>query len=872
MLDTETKKRIDDARDILVGKVPDPKSQVEQITIALVYKFMDDMDRASVEMGGKASFFSGEYKRYSWSKIFDPKIGGTEMLNLYSEALIKLNQNPNIPQLFRDIFKNAYLPYRDPETLKLFLKTISEFSYDHSERLGDAFEYLLSVLGSQGDAGQFRTPRHIIDFMVEITDPKKNETILDPACGTAGFLISSYKHIIKNNSKKKSGDELNTAEKKKLLSNFKGYDISPDMIRLSLVNMYLHGFVQPEIMEYDTLTSEDRWKEYADVILANPPFMSPKGGIKPHKKFSVQSNRSEVLFVDYIAEHLTPTGRAAVIVPEGIIFQSAGAYKQLRKMLVENYLFAVVSLPAGVFNPYSGVKTSVLLMDRNLCSKTDSVLFVKIENDGFGLGAQRREVTGSDLPNAVSVIKKWKNLIYTNKQDTEELNPFLESGFALIVKKDKLAEKDEYNLTGDRYKVTQRAQSTQSWPMVKLGDDEIFQIESGGTPDTKIAEYWNGSIHWATLVDLPQYDYISVIIDTHRKISDLGIKNSSAKIIPANSVIVSTRATIGRVGINKINLATNQGFKNIILKDKSRVNIIFLAYMVKRLTPKMEVLASGGTFKEISKTSFCSLQIPLPPMEVQREIVAEIEGYQKIIDGARQVVDNWKPDVQGYLDEELKKFHTESTEHTEKRKTSVNSVRPDSSGWPMVKLGDLCAIGSGGTPSKSNPDYWVGNIPWVSPKDMKFDYILDTEDHISERAVEESATRIVEKDVILCVVRSGILQHSLPIALTTRRVSHNQDIISIVPRNRDLNVTYIFYYLKCKSKEILSIGIKSGVTVQSFSSGFFKEYEIPLPPVEVQERIVAKIEAERKAVDGCRDLIKIYEEKIKRVIDRVWEG
>ncbi len=113
---------------------------------------------------------------------------------------MKMNMNPNIPQLFRDIFKNAYLPYRDPETLKAFLKIIHEFNYDHSERLGDAFEYLLSVLGSQGDAGQFRTPRHIIDFMVAIIDPKKDEVIMDPACGTAGFLISSYKHIIKQNS------------------------------------------------------------------------------------------------------------------------------------------------------------------------------------------------------------------------------------------------------------------------------------------------------------------------------------------------------------------------------------------------------------------------------------------------------------------------------------------------------------------------------------------------------------------------------------------------------------------------------------------------------------------------------------------------
>ena len=322
MLDSETKRRIDSARDILVGKVPDPKSQVEQITIALIYKFMDDMDKQSVELGGKSSFFKGDFKKYGWGNIFDPRLGGVEMLNLYGEAITRMSQNANLPELFRNIFKNAYLPYRDPETLKLFLKTINDFTYDHSEKLGDAFEYLLSVLGSQGDAGQFRTPRHIIDFMVQVLDPKKNETVLDPACGTAGFLISAYKHIVK--SSQESGKPLNAQDKQKLYENFTGYDISPDMVRLSLVNLYLHGFVKPQIHEYDSLASEERWNEYADVILANPPFMSPKGGVMPHKKFSVQSNRSEVLFVDYMAEHLTPNGRAAIIVPEGIIFQSAG--------------------------------------------------------------------------------------------------------------------------------------------------------------------------------------------------------------------------------------------------------------------------------------------------------------------------------------------------------------------------------------------------------------------------------------------------------------------------------------------------------------------------------------------------------------------
>src|SRR5512138_3446737 len=410
MLDTDTRRRIDTARDILVGKVPDPKSQVEQITIALIYKFMEDMDMQSVEMGGKRSFFKGKFAKYSWSSIFDPRLGGIEMLALYGEAITSMSQNENLPQLFRDIFKNAFLPYRDPETLKLFLKTINDFTYDHSEKLGDAFEYLLSVLGSQGDAGQFRTPRHIIDFMVQVIAPKKNETILDPACGTAGFLISAYKYILK--SSQEVGKPLTTQEKQRLYENFTGYDISPDMVRLSLVNLYLHGFVKPRVQEYDTLTSEERWNEYADVILANPPFMSPKGGIKPHKRFSVQSNRSEVLFVDYMAEHLTSNGRAAIIVPEGIIFQSAGAYKQLRKYLIEqNYLWAVVSLPAGVFNPYAGVKTSILFLDRALAKKTDQILFVKVEADGFDLGAQRRPVDRNDLPDTLNILDKWKDVI-----------------------------------------------------------------------------------------------------------------------------------------------------------------------------------------------------------------------------------------------------------------------------------------------------------------------------------------------------------------------------------------------------------------------------------------------------------------------------
>ena len=873
MLESETKRRIDTARDILVGKVPDPKSQVEQITIALIYKFMDDMDRESVEMGGKASFFTGEYKRYRWSNIFDPRLGGQEMLNLYAEAIVKLNQNAGIPQLFRDIFKNAYLPYRDPETLKLFLRTINDFVYDHSENLGDAFEYLLSVLGSQGDAGQFRTPRNIIDFMVEVIDPKKNEIIIDPACGTAGFLISSFRHIIKANTKKAPGDLLTTRERKNLLDNFHGYDISPDMVRLSLVNLYLHGFSQPKIFEYDTLTSDERWNEYADVILANPPFMSPKGGIKPHKRFSVQSSRSEVLFVDYIAEHLNTQGRAAIIVPEGIIFQSGNAYKQLRKILVTQYLYAVASLPAGVFNPYSGVKTSILFLDPLLARKSDSILFVKIENDGFSLGAQRRAIEKNDLPEAAKVIGEFRKKIVneeflprttqTNMNDKKEggaKNILRRRGGAeetgkkkgrqgtgnneqlaiksavgnLIVSREKIAEGGEYNLVGDRYR-TEEKRGKQKWPMVKLGDKEFFSVESGGTPDSKNNTFWNGNIYWATLIDLPQNDYITIINDTQRKITQEGLKNSSAKIIPSDSIIVSTRATIGRIGINKIPICTNQGFKNVIIKDKNKVNYIFLAYIIKLLVPKMQLLASGGTFKEISKTSFCSLEIPLPPIELQQEIITEIKGYQKIIDGARQVIENWKPHIE---------------------------VDPD---WPMVKLGTIVTKITDGT--HSTPTYTDHGVPFLRVTDI-------TESNVTKKFISKDEHKEFIKR---CHPEKGDILYSKNGTIgIAKLIDWNWEfsifvsLCLIKPKKDTVDSCYLTFLLNSDYAYSQAVARSKSGTVTNLHLIDIKTINIPLPPLKIQRAIVEEIEAEQTIVEANRVLINKMEKKIQALLTGVW--
>ena len=548
MLDADTKRRIDTARDILVGKVPDPKSQVEQITIALIYKFMDDIDAESEEFGGKRRYFAGEFGRYGWAKLMQPGLGGHEMLGLYAEAIERMDQNAGIPQLFRDIFSNAFLPYRDPETLRVFLKEIDGFTYDNSERLGDAFEYLLSVMDSQGDAGQFRTPRHIIDFIVSIVDPKKEDVVLDPACGTAGFLISSYKHIVATNTDADGNSTLTPAERARLARNLMGYDISPDMVRLSLVNMYLHGLVDPHIYEYDTLTSEERWNEFADVILANPPFMSPKGGIRPHNRFSVKSKRSEVLFVDYMAEHLNAGGRAGIIVPEGIIFQSQNAYKELRKKLVEECLVAVVSLPAGVFNPYSGVKTSILLLDKALARKTDRIAFFKVENDGFDLGAQRRPIDKNDLRQVRDEIAAYMRGLPAGETigDSQSAKTALaaESGaeyvtggsqpkYGMFVEKEKVTPDGEYNLSGERYRQQDRAVHSK-WETVAIGD--ICSLMTGGTPKSTVADYYeDGTVPWLVSGDIHKME----IRECEGRITEKGVANSNAKYLPVNSVLIA---------------------------------------------------------------------------------------------------------------------------------------------------------------------------------------------------------------------------------------------------------------------------------------------------------------------------------------------
>ena len=825
MLDTDTKRRIDTARDILVGKVPDPKSQVEQITIALIYKFMDDIDVESEEFGGKRSFFAGEYARYGWAKLMRSGLGGHETLNLYAEAITTMPENPGIPPLFRDIFKNAYLPYRDPETLRAFLKTIDEFTYDHSERLGDAFEYLLSVLGSQGDAGQFRTPRHIIDFIVGILEPEKGETVLDPACGTAGFLISSYKHILAANTDPQGASTLTPDDKGRLAANFKGYDISPDMVRLSLVNMYLHGFTDPHIFEYDTLTSEERWNEYADVILANPPFMSPKGGIRPHNRFSVKSKRSEVLFVDYMAEHLMPSGRAGIIVPEGIIFQSQNAYKQLRKMLVEEYLVVVVSLPAGVFQPYSGVKTSILILDKSLAKKTDCVAFFKVENDGFDLGAQRRPIEKNGLPQVQAETAEYLRRLRAG----ESVDDF-EPTQGLIVEKGKLAANGEYNLSGERYREgTARASY---FPTVPLG--EVCDLIGGATPSKKEESYWsNGSVKWISSKHIDRRGNVTA----YELISKKAVEETSTRVVPKGATIIITRVSIGKFAFADDDYAINQDLTALVSKDSKRLDPEFIRVVALHIATVVERNAEGIGVRGVTRNFLSELQIPLPPLEVQKEIVAEIEGYQKVIDGARAVGDNYRPQI---------------------------TIDPQ---WPMVPIEEACEIKRGkfSHRPRNEPRFYGGKYPFIQTGDVARANggTISYTQTLNDEGL--SISRLFQPPVVVITIAANIGDT----AVLDFPSCFPDSIIGLIP-NSGTDVWFLEFIMRAKKQHLNRIAPQAAQ--KNINIETLRAMAIPLPPLATQQAIVTEIKAEQTLIAANRDLIVRFEKKTQSTLARVWRA
>ncbi|MFA7421414.1 MAG: restriction endonuclease subunit S [Melioribacteraceae bacterium] len=957
MLNKETKKKIDNCRDILVGVLPLPSDQVELITISLIYKFMDDMDEQSRQPGGAVSFFRNGLKVYSWQNLMSNQLSADERVLKFIKAIEELTKAPHIPELFKSIFRNTFLKFRDGRVFKLFLDEINYFSYDNSEELGNAFEYLLNTMGAQGENGQFRTPRNIIDFIVEVVDPDKDDKILDPACGTAGFLISAYKHILRkyttgyenyrvslNNQTLESngihwGDKLLASQKSKLSKRIEGYDNTPLMVRLSQVNMYLHHFANPAIYDYDSITYSNRWSDKYDCILANPPFMTPKGGVKAHDQFRIRANKTEILFSDYIIEHLTPNGKAGWIVPEGIIFQNSNDYVELRKWLInEMGLWAVVSLPAQIFQPYSGVKTSILLIDRALARLTENIILVKIENDGFSLNTNRNPIQENDLPAALNLLTEYKknpsvilsrsserseeeakNLKYKilHRKDFAKLDSYKSTTAAIdFCKKEfkdlkKAEEKYQESLQKEltekqKQKADERIKNLRRLLLINTGfntipmyetlikqlieeqlKDQVILYGEDSENRVNLSSNLKKAIDWQREYNLsfdknsnikkgPSADWemkrigdlCELINGRAFKPSDWTTKEDGGlpiiRIQNLNNEFAEfnyyTGVVVEKFIVNNGDLLFSwsgskgssfgphiwNGGKAILNQHIFRIehtrNIIkeYFYWALKKLVVEVEENLHGGVgLVHITKGDLEELQIPVPPLEVQQKIVSEIEQYQKVIDGCNLVIKNYKPTFK--IDES----------------------------WEKVKLGDYCDLLTGATPRTENKEYYGGDIKWLVSGDIHQGDIYDCKGRITKLGLENSNTKILPINSVL-IALNGQGKTRGTVAFLKTEAACNQSIAAFVIRDEQMISPY-YLYLDLKQRYLELRNLTGDNERSGLNLPILRSLDLSVPPINIQINIAEQIQSEMQAVEQCKLLKTQMENKIKEVMNSLWQ-
>jgi type I restriction enzyme M protein len=449
------RQKVDQLMDILwAGGVNNPMDSIEQLSYLIFLRLMSERDEEYTALSRKYNrIFTGDWAKYGWGNFVT--LTGDQLFDAVRSAIQKLHELPGMSETGKLLFNRATLKIYDRPTLRAVIQVINDMDLSEHEGIdlkGDMYEYLLSKLSTSGTNGQFRTPRHIIDLIVALVDPQPDEYIVDPACGTAGFLVSAFNHIKRQHTSKAelnrgrlTGDQLTSAQWRFIENRaFTGYDNDANMVKIAILNLYLHKLEKANIQFHNPLTSGIGTPypgKTFDVILANPPFAGKIQQESILADLNLNTRSTELLFVKWFIDHLSPTGRAGIIVPNGVLFGGTNAAIKVRELLISEYgLQAVINLPSGVFKPYSGVGTAILILDRstptlpplaqhperaNTTVKSASpsggqmsylgevsegrrgpgfIWFYDLTADGFSLDDKRAEIQANDIPD---VIAKW---------------------------------------------------------------------------------------------------------------------------------------------------------------------------------------------------------------------------------------------------------------------------------------------------------------------------------------------------------------------------------------------------------------------------------------------------------------------------------
>lgn len=684
-----------------------------------------------------------------------------------------------------------------------------------SDIKGDSFEYFLKQSTStKNDLGEYFTPRHIVKTMVKLVNPQFGERIYDPFCGTGGMLIESFRHISKNSP-------INKRNRKILQEDTVFGNEITSTARITKMNMILIGDGHSGIQQKNSLKNPVE-NEY-DIVITNMPY-SQKTEFGSY--YDLPSDKGDSICIQHCIKAIdssSENGRMAVIVPEGFLFRKD--MQKTRKYLLDRCcLKSIISLPQGVFLPYAGVKTNILYCtDIKKKKKQEKFWYFDVKNDGYSLNSHRKKLEGeNDLQNF---------LAYRNT-DVHEKRDVLNIGFSEISMDE--VKKNDFILCGKRYRKIQDYGEVR-WDIVELGDKRYFEIQSGGTPSSKVKKYWNGNINWATLEDLPPENFVTEIFETVRKITKDGLENSSAKLLPKDSILVSSRATIGRIAIARNEVATNQGFKNIVIKNPDVVNEKYLAFMIIKLRENMEFLASGGTFKEISKSNFEKLKIPLPPIEIQQVIVDELESYQNIIMHARGIIEEYKPNI--------------SFEEN----------------WESVALEELGSFQYGFTSTAREK----GDVRFIRITDIDNNGELKEEGKKYIGLSEANKQYLLQKGDIL-VARTGATFGKTFLFMEDEPAIFASYLIRIT-LNKERIIPY-FYWIFAQSEDYWTQAnyLVGGTGQPQFNANVMKQITIKIPRIKKQKEIISKIKAELKIIRPNKDIIKMFENKIQERLNSFW--
>ena len=458
MITGEIKAKVDRIWDTMwSGGISNPLSVIEQLTYLLFIKRLDELhtlkERKAARIGKpvKEPVFAADQDHLRWSRFKEtaPETMFTTVRDQVFPFIKGLGRNGNggdgdpDDSTYTRHMKDALFMIPAPRVLANVVDQLDTIDMADTDTKGDLYEYMLGKIASAGQNGQFRTPRHIIKLMVEMTAPTPRDVICDPACGTAGFLIAASEYLVRHHSEAIYRDE--AARRRYNEGTFHGYDFDSTMLRIGSMNMLLHGVENPDIRYRDSLAqADDDEAEKYSLILANPPFAGSLDYESTARDLQqiVKTKKTELLFMALFLRLLQTGGRAAVIVPDGVLFGSSKAHKALRRMLVEEQkLDAVISMPSGVFKPYAGVSTAIVLFTKTNSGGTDHVWFYDMRADGFSLDDKRSpQPDTSDLPD---ILARWQNrAAETERQRTDQ--SFLVPGAEIVG--------NDYDLSINRYK------------------------------------------------------------------------------------------------------------------------------------------------------------------------------------------------------------------------------------------------------------------------------------------------------------------------------------------------------------------------------------------------------------------------------------